>query len=91
MNSTTTEETIETLRGLFARHGLPKEVVSDNGPQFTSSEFVDFLKMNHVKQTLVPAYHPASNEAAEKSVQTVKNVLKKYLFEEYGSQKTTMQ
>ena len=91
MNSTTTEKTIETLRGLFARHGLPKEVVSDNGPQFTSSEFVDFFKMNHVKQTLVPAYHPASNGAAEKSVQTVKNALKKYLFEEYGSQKTTMQ
>ena len=65
--------------------------MSDNGPQFTSSEFVDFLKMNHVKQTLVPAYHSASNGAAEKSVQTVKNALKKYLFEEYGSQKTTIQ
>ena len=91
MNITTAEKTIEMLRSLFARHGLPKEVVSDNGPQFTSSEFVDFLKKNHVKQTLVPAYHPASNGAAEKSVQTIKNVLKKYLFEEYGGQKTSMQ
>jgi transposase InsO family protein len=91
MNSTTAEKTIEVLRGLFARHGLPKEVVSDNGPQFTSMEFAEFLRRNHVKQTLVPAYHPSSNGAAEKSVQTVKNALKKYLFEEIGTEKTTMQ
>ena len=91
MNTTTAEKTVEVLRGLFARHGLPKEVVSDNGPQFTSSEFENFLKGNRVKHTLVPAYHPASNGAAEKSVQTVKSALKKYLFTEYGGMKTSMQ
>jgi transposase InsO family protein len=91
MNSTTADKTIDVLRGLFARHGLPKEVVSDNGPQFASREFGEFLRRNQVKHTLVPAYHPASNGAAEKSVQTVKNALKKYLFEEIGTEKTTMQ
>lgn len=60
-------------------HGLPKELVSDNGPQLASREFRDFLKRNGVKHTLVPAYHPASNGAAERSVQIVKSTLKKHL------------
>ena len=41
----------------FAAYGLPEEVVSDNGPQLIASEFVDSLKQNGVKHTLVPPYH----------------------------------
>lgn len=43
MTSITSSKTIEVLRGLFASYGLPEEVVSDNGPQFTSTEFRQFL------------------------------------------------
>ena len=32
------------MRTLFAAYGLPEQVVSDNGPQFTSEEFKDFIK-----------------------------------------------
>ena len=79
MSSTTSAKTIEVLRGIFASYGLPKELVSDYGPQLASSEFCDFLKKNGVKHALVPAYHPASNGAAERSVQIVKSTLKKHL------------
>ncbi|XP_069134332.1 uncharacterized protein [Argopecten irradians] len=41
---------------------LSKEIVSDNGPQFTSSEFELFLSKTGVKHTLVAPYHPASME-----------------------------
>ena len=75
MSSTTSAKTIEVLREIFASYGLPKELVSDNGPQLVSSEFRDFLKKNGVKHTLVPAYHSASNGAAERSVQIVKSTL----------------
>ena len=34
MTSTTTNATIVALGALFARYGLPHELVSDNGPQF---------------------------------------------------------
>ena len=54
MTSTSAKRTIDQLRVWFAAYGLPGEVVSDNGPQFIASEFVDFLKQNRVKQTLVP-------------------------------------
>jgi len=54
MSSTTTERTTDKLRLIFATHGLPEEVVSDNGPQFTSIEFAEFMRKNGIKYTLVP-------------------------------------
>ena len=36
MSDTTVEKTVDALRAIFATHGLPEQVVSDNGPQFTS-------------------------------------------------------
>jgi hypothetical protein len=77
MKSTTSQATIRILRKLFASYGFPNELVSDNGPQFTSDEFKLFLKNNGVKQTLVPPYHPATNGLAERYVQTFKKMLEK--------------
>lgn len=85
MTTTTSAKTIEVLRSIFASYRLPEEVVSDNGPQFTSSEFKQFLRGNGIKQTLVPAYHPASNGASERSVQTVKSALMKQVLADKGS------
>ena len=81
MVSITSLKTIEVLRSLFARYGIPEEVVSDNGPQLASEEFSQFLKQNGVKFTRVPPYHPASNGAAERSVQTAKTFLTKQVLE----------
>ena len=49
MTFTLAKSTIDQLRVWFAAYGLPEEVVSDNGPQFIASGFVDFLKQNGVK------------------------------------------
>lgn len=84
MTTTTSSKTIETLRSLFASYGLPEEIVSDNGPQFTSGEFQQFMKKNGVKHTLVPPYHPASNGAAERSVQILKRTLLKQVLDGDG-------
>ena len=77
MSSTTTERTIGELHLIFAQHGLPEEVVSDNGPQFTYKEFAKFMSKNGIKHTLVPPYHPQSNGAAERLVRVVKEALVK--------------
>jgi hypothetical protein len=77
MSSTTTASTIAVLQQLFARYGLPREVVSDNGPQFISKEFNTFLKSLGILQTLIPAYHPQSNGQAERTIQTFKHSLSK--------------
>jgi len=72
MTSTTAEATIRELRDIFSKYGLPNQLVSDNGPQFRSELFKQFLAMNGIKQILVAPYHPASNGAAERLVQTFK-------------------
>ena len=38
----TSEKTITELRKLFSTHGIPEQIVSDNGTQFTSSEKVNY-------------------------------------------------
>nr|XP_037275197.1 uncharacterized protein K02A2.6-like [Rhipicephalus microplus] len=68
---------LQSYLGMFANQGLLDVVVSDNGPAFTSELYSTFLKKNGVRRMLVPPYHPASNGAAERAVQTVKNKLRK--------------
>jgi hypothetical protein len=77
MKSTTSTSTIDRLRYSFAVHGLPKVVVTDNGPQWVSGEMEQWLKRNGIRHLTSPAYHPASNGLAERAIQTVKAALKK--------------
>ena len=76
MSTTTAEKTIGELRKLFAAHGLPEQLVSDNGAQFTSQEFEEFLKANGIKHIRSAPYHPATNGEAERFVQTFKHAMK---------------
>ena len=76
INSTTSSKTIAVLRQLFATYGLPQQLVSDNGPQFTSDEFAAFLKGNGVQHSRCTPYHPASNGEAERFVRTFKEAMK---------------
>uniref|UniRef100_A0AAV2KT32 Integrase catalytic domain-containing protein n=1 Tax=Knipowitschia caucasica TaxID=637954 RepID=A0AAV2KT32_KNICA len=76
MDCTSANKTINVLRGLFSRHGVPHILVSDNGPQFSSEEFSTFLKANGVKHIRSAPYHPATNGLAERFVQTFKHALR---------------
>ena len=76
MKSTTSAQTILVLRAMFARFGLPKQLVSDNGPQFMSDEFEQFLVRNGVSHIRSSSYHPSTNGAAECLVQTVKQAFR---------------
>ena len=42
--TTTADSTINAMRNIFARYGLPTQVVSDNGPPFQSAEYEEFLR-----------------------------------------------
>lgn len=72
MRSTTSAATIMKLREIFATHGLPETIVSDNGPNFEN-----FLSKNGIKHTKVSPYHPASNGQAERAVRAFKEGVEK--------------
>ena len=76
MASTTATKTIAILRQLFATYGLPEQVVSDNGPQFIADEFATFMNSNGVKHIRSAPYHPASNGAVERFIQTFKQSMR---------------
>lgn len=76
MKSTSAERTIEELRSIFSRFGLPTQLVSDNGPQLVSEEFRSFMEANGIQHIKSAPYHPATNGLAERFVQTMKQALK---------------
>ena len=76
MSQTSTSQTINVLRALFSRYGLPQQIVSDNGPQFVSEEFAAFMRSNGIKHTRCAPYHPSSNGAVERFVQSFKQAMK---------------
>ena len=75
-HSTTARSTIQALRKMFATHGLPAELVSNNGPPFTSEEFATFMKQNGIRHIQSPPFHPATNGLTEWAVQSFKSGIK---------------
>ena len=75
MTTTSAARTIEELRKLFATHGLPEQLVCDNGSQFTSDEFRTFMRKNGIKHIRSAPYHPATNGSTERFVLTFKLAL----------------
>ena len=77
VKTATSSITIEHLRNIFATHGLPEMLVTDNVSYFTIQEFQDFAKLNRICHVTSAPYHPGSNGLVERSVQTVKDFLMK--------------
>eukprot|EP00731_Ephydatia_muelleri_P017556 Em0010g654a len=77
LSATTSQDVINHMKSIFARHGIPNEVVSDNGPQFSSNVFHSFAcEYGFVHTTSSPRY-PQGNGEAERAVRTIKNILDK--------------
>ena len=65
------------LAFLFAGHGIPDVVVSDNGTQFASTEFASFVKKWNFEHVTSSPHYAQSNGKAENAVKTVKRLYSK--------------
>jgi transposase InsO family protein len=71
---------VNHCKSIFARHGVPEVVVSDNGPQFDpvkTSEFSRFAADYGFKHITSSPRYPQSNGFVEAAVKIVKLQLKK--------------
>ena len=69
-------KTITVLKELFAEHGIPEEIWSDNGPQFASQLFTEFMKKDwSIRHSTSSPRDPRSNGQAESAVKIVKGLL----------------
>ena len=75
--SISSEATIRVLHSIFATHGCPEQLVSDNGSGFVSSEFKSFLASLGIEHIQTSPYHASSNGLAERAVQIFKSNVKK--------------
>ncbi len=61
----TSKDVINFLIKVFARHGSPQVITTDNGPQFSSDMTKIFLDLYDVYVKFVTTYHPESNGLTE--------------------------
>ena len=75
--STSTKATTDLLEEDFAHFGYPHTIVSDNATTFSSEEFQAWCRERGIIHLTGAPYHPATNGAAERLVQTFKRALVK--------------
>ncbi|KAL0147487.1 hypothetical protein M9458_057202 [Cirrhinus mrigala] len=63
---------------LFRFYGLPEDIVSDRGPQFTSRLWTSFFRLLGVNVSLTSGYHPQANDQAERLNQELTRFLHSY-------------
>ncbi|XP_008181766.1 uncharacterized protein K02A2.6-like [Acyrthosiphon pisum] len=76
---------IQHLKSIFARFGIPSVIVSDNGPPFNSLEFKQFMHEWDIEHVTSSPNYAQSNGLAERSIQSIKKLLKKFQGEKGGN------
>lgn len=77
MPSIETERVAEALIDIFSRVGVPVEMLSDMGSQFTSSIMREVSRLLSLNQLTTTPYHPMTNGMVERFNGTLKQMLKR--------------
>ena len=71
------EDVMKHTKSIFARHGVPEIVISDNGPHCYSNEYKRFAKVWELFHDISSPKYPKGNGLAEASVKIIKKLSKK--------------
>ena len=72
-----TKLVLDALKDIFSDFGIPKSIISNNGPCYRSQEFSKFCSRFEIKHITGAAYNHQANAIAERSIQTVKHLMTK--------------
>ena len=82
LRNTTASMVIRTMKRNFARHGIPDECITDNGPQFDSHEYSSFAREYGFTMIKSSPYYSKANGKAESAVKIAKNIIKEFRHED---------
>ena len=77
MKSIGAESAAEELIHLLARVGIPKEILTDQGANFTSQLLAEIYRSLHIKALRTSPYHPQTDGLVERFNATLKAMLRK--------------
>ena len=76
-----TMDVAEELVSIFSRVGVPEEMLSDRGAQFTAELKQEISRLLSLKQLFTTPYHAMCNEQVERFNGTLKSMIKKMTIE----------
>jgi len=80
LKATTTNISSEGIAKIYRNkiwklHGVPRRILSNRGPQFTSKFMEEFTKVLGTKRQLSMAYHPQTDGQTERINQEIRTFL----------------
>lgn len=81
VRSTKASTVIPKLDQMFARHGIPIIIKSDNGPPFNSYEYIRYLEALGIKASFSTPVWPQGNSEVERFMQPLGKALKTAVIE----------
>ena len=91
VRSSDAKSVVDCLKNIFSIFGIPKIIVSDNGPAFISREFKQFTNKCYIKHHFASAYYPQSNGVVERLHGSIKYRLQKLLYDGHDFQSSLRQ
>ena len=79
LRTTSSQDVAEALLEYFSRVGLPKEILTDRGSNFTSDLMDKLYQMLGIRGICTSAYHPQTDGMVERYNATLKSCLRKYV------------
>ena len=61
LSKATEDFVIKFLFQIFVRYGLPRDIITDGGPQFVGNKLVETLQNYHIQHKITTPYHPQAN------------------------------
>ncbi len=66
LKSLAATEIADSLLSHFSHHGIPKQIIVDNGTEFKNTIVTELLSLHKIKVHFCSPYHPESNGIAER-------------------------
>lgn len=81
LKTTTSKDVAEALLDHFSRMGIPEEILTDRGSNFTSQLIQELYHMLGIRSIRTSAYHPQTDGMVERFNGTLKTGIRKFIMD----------